>query len=364
MPFTRPTLSTIITRVDADITSKLTGSASLLPSSLLAILAKVFSAAMHTFYGALVWVSKQIIVTTAETDWLDNHATMWGLVRIQATYASGDVIFTGDNGSFIPINTKVIRDDSVVFLTTVDASISGGTVTVNVEAEEAGESGNTDAGIFLTLLTPILGVDDTAEVDTGLDGGIDEETDTNLRERILNRIKTPPAGGADHDYINESRAVAGVDNAFVFGNQNELVEELGHVTVVIVGVSPKVPSGTLLTAVETALTDPDTGIVPVTATLHVSPIVEADIDIDIDIDPNTSEMQALITANLDDLFELEAEPGGTILLSHIRDAISSAGPDDYEITGIDVDGSPIGVVNITLTDFEYHILDTITYGTL
>jgi len=364
MPFSRPTLTTLIDRIEADITSRLTDDVALLRRALLKILARVWAGAAYTIYGFLDYISVNILVDKAETDWLDRHGFLWGRQRINETFADGDVIFTGTSGTIIPINTKLVRTDGIEFRTTVADTISGGTVTINVEAIEAGADGNTDAGVLLALSSPISGVNDTGEVDTGLDGGVDQETDEELRERILLRIQTPPAGGAAHDYRDVSRQVAGVAEAYVYGNQNVLVATPGHVTVVILGISPKVPSASLLTDVEDALTDPETGIVPVTATLHVEPITIGQVEMDISIKPNTADLKTEIFNNIDELFDNEGTPGGTVLLSRIRDAIAVSGVDDYEITDIELNSVSIGVNNIDLDDFDFPVLSNIVWSTL
>ncbi len=363
MPFSRPSLDTIIARIEADITSRLTGGAALLRRALLKILARVFGGAIHTLYGFLDYLSIQVLPDLAEGTFLDRHAFSWGLFRIKATFAHGDVIFTGINGTTIPEGTVVVRDDDVEYKTTVPGSISGGVVTLDVQADVlyAGEDGNTDAGIEFSLLSPITDIDDICTVDSGgIIGGVDEETDEELRERVLHRIKNPPAGGSESDYVQAALSVAGVANAYIFPNQEGLVEELGHVTIVVLGDSPKVPGAPLLADVQTAAD----AIKPVTATIHTEPIDDAIIDLAISIDPNTSALQTAIETSIDELFTNEGTPGGDVLISHIRNAIIITGVDDYVITGMDVDGSPVSVGDISLTDFEYPVLGTITFATL
>lgn len=360
MPFNRPDLQTIINRMQADIVSRLTNAVALLPTSLLNILVRIFSGAIHTGYGYAAFIGKQILPDLAETTWLNRHAFSWGVSRIEAVASDGDIIFTGVNGTAIPIDTKMVRDDGVEFETTAGGTITGGVLTLDVVALVAGVDGDTASGIFLTLSSPITGADDVAAVDVGLTGGLDEETDEALRTRILERIKFTPAGGSANDYKAEAKLVAGVANAFIFPNQNNLITQHGYVTAVILGVSPKVPSAGLLTDVQTALD----AIKPVTATIVTAAIDDVTITMTIKLDPNTPTMQATIESNFGDLLDLEGTPGGTILLSHIRDAISTAGANDYEITNIEVDAVPVLIDDIVLTDFEYPVLGTITWQAL
>lgn len=360
MPFTRPNLQTIINRMQADVVSRLTNAVALLPTSLLNVLVRIFSGAIHTGYGYTAFIAKQLLPSTAELPWLKDHGFTWGKSIIEAEAANGDIIFTGVDTTAIPLGTKVVRDDGVEFETTAGGAITGGVLTLDVEAVDAGVDGDTAAGLFLTLSSPITDVDDVAEVDVGITGGLDEEATEPYRTRILERIKFTPAGGADNDYKAEAKLVAGVSNAFIFGNQNDLVTQHGYVTAVILGVSPKVPSAGLQSDVQTALD----AIKPVTATVVVSPIDDVTITMTISLDPNTPTMQAAIESNLGDLLDLEGEPGGTILLSHIRDAISTAGANDYEITNIEVDTVPVSIDDIVLADFEYPVLGTITWQAL
>ncbi len=51
----------------------------------------------------------------------------------------------------------------------------------------------------MTLASPISGVDSAGFVIV-MDGGVDEESDDQLRARVLLRIREPPMGGAAIDY--------------------------------------------------------------------------------------------------------------------------------------------------------------------
>jgi len=360
MSFIKPDLNTIITRIEADITSRLTGEAALLRRSMLAILARVFAGAIHTAYGFLDFISIQLLPDLATGDYLNRHAIMWSIDRVAATFSTGAGEFPADPGSTIPADTIIIRDDGVEYTVDTLATESGGSIIVDLTASVAGSNGNAAVSSLLSLLSPISGVTDDGEVSTALTGGSDEETDADLRERILQRIRNPPAGGSAADYEAAALTVSGVAKAFIFGNQNGLAVTPGYVTAVILGDSPAVPGAPILAEVQTALD----AIKPVTAEVTVEPIVEALLDFDISISPNTTEFRTIIDANMETLLGETETPGGTILISHVRDAIISAGVDDYEITVIEVDSTPVAIANIVLTDFEFPVLNSITYATL
>jgi uncharacterized phage protein gp47/JayE len=70
--------------------------------------------------------------------------------------------------------------------------------------------------------------------------------------------------------------------------------------------------------------------------------------------PATSAVQAAVVAELQDLLLREAVPGGTLLLSHIRAAISAAaGEDDFVLTA--------PTANVVHTIGNMAILGTVTW---
>lgn len=76
---------------------------------------------------------------------------------------------------------------------------------------------------------------------------------------------------------------------------------------------------------------------PVTAQLTVFAPIAAPLPLVIRVSPSTPEVRASIEAEYADLLGREAQPGGTILISHIREAISlAAGEFDHELI------SPLG----------------------
>lgn len=123
----------------------------------------------------------------------------WGDLSEDATGSKFWLLFRSST-TVIPQGTRLVRDDGVEFETTAQGAISGGQDIVEVEALTAGVDGNTDPGIFLTLTSPITGLNETHEVSYGgMGGGVDTESDESLRERILARIQYPPAGGSAQD---------------------------------------------------------------------------------------------------------------------------------------------------------------------
>ena len=352
MPFNRPTLEELIERDIADIESRLPSSDARLRRSNLNVLSRIHSGVAHGLYGFLDWMSKQLLPDTSEVEFLDRQASIYNITRKAATKSTGSITFTGTNTTVIPINTIVQRSDAVEFMTDAEATISGGVASVAVTAVVAGTNSNTAASSAANLVTPIAGVNSAATVNSGgLANGTDTETDDALRIRLLDRIQQPPHGGADFDYTKWALEVAGVTRAWVYA------QELGLGTVSVRFVvddheSSIIPDSTKVTEVQ----DYIDALRPVTAAVTVVAPVAVPLDLTITgLSPATSTVQAAVTAELTDLLRREAEPGGTILISHIREAISvAAGEVDHALTTPSAD--------VTHSTGEIAILGTITWA--
>jgi uncharacterized phage protein gp47/JayE len=180
------------------------------------------------------------------------------------------------------------------------------------------QAGNRVAGQSLSLVSPIAGVSATA-LAGDLVGGADLEDDDALRVRLLARIQNPPQGGAAADYIAWALQVPGVTRAWCYP------EEMGIGTVTVRFVrdndASPIPDAGEVAAVQTAIDAHR----PVTAHVTVVAPTAAPLNFGIQaLTPNTADVQAAVQAELQDLLLREAVPGGTILLSHIRAAISAA----------------------------------------
>lgn len=357
MPFDRPTLQTIYDRIINDIESRLTSNTPLLRRALLRVLAKVFAAAIHICYGFIVWVAEQIIVTDAETNWLDKHGFMWGVIRKAATFAVGQITFTGVDDTIIPKGTLVQNEAGSEYGTIADGVIVSGQAIVDIQAIEAGAEHNflKEAPLqilMVVLVSPISGIDDSITVNGEITGGLDEEEDEDYRTRILQRIQLQPAGGATHDYIRWATEVAGVEDAWCFP------QYYGAGTVGVV-IYPENPA--LIPIVQSYIDERR----PVTAAVTVDDIIPVAFHFDISLDPNDAETRTAIVEALGDLLRDEGSPGGTILWTHILSAISSSGVYDYEITQLVVGIAvwPLGT-DVTLNGFEFPQLGNVVFSDL
>lgn len=332
MAFNRPTLTAIIDRILSDITSRFQIAGSVLRRSVLGIIGRALAGAAHELYGYISYLARQIIIDTADAGYLERWASVWGISRKAAAYASGIVNFSGVNGSVIPSGTILQRQDGARFQTTASGTIASGVAAVPVIAVAAGAAGNTLAAVVISLVQPVSGVLSSATVATdGLSNGSDVESDDALRARLLFRIQDPPQGGDADDYVKWALEVPGVTRAWI----SPLEQGLGTVTIRFVrdGDGDIIPSSPEIAAVFNHIEL----LRPVTAEIFVVAPTNVPIDFSIQIAPNTAAVQAAVTAELADLIRRTGEPDGTVLFSQMNEAVSiSAGETDHVIT------SPIG----------------------
>ena len=350
MPFARPSLADLIARVASDIEAGLPGTDARLRRSNLGVLTRVHAAATHGLYGYLDFMARQLMPDTAETEFLERHASVYGVARKPADYARGNVLASGTSGAVVPAGTELQRADGRIYFTTAEATLASGTAILAVIADAGGTDGNATIGTVLVMTQPVAGVEPAAPVQSGgLVLGADAETDDALRGRLLARIQAPPNGGSREDYVAWALQVPGVTRAWVY----PLEDGVGTVRVRFVRDNDVslIPDGPEVTAVQNYID----GVRPVCANVTVSAPTAVAMPLSIAVTPDTTDVRAAVTAELQDLLLREASPGGTILLSHIREAISiAAGETNYVMT--------VPSADVTRTAGQITTLGTITWS--
>jgi uncharacterized phage protein gp47/JayE len=339
--FERPTLRTLVERTLADTLSRLTESEQLLRSDA-RVYARVLAGASHELHGHLQWIAQQVIYDTADAEFLERWASLWAILRKPAEFASGSVTATG--AGTLLVGTLYRRADGAEFTVTASTVVPGD---VQVQALVAGAAGNTAAGTQLSLMTPVAGVNTVATV-VSLVNGSDVEDDASLRARFLSRIRKPPNGGSDNDYVQWALEVPGVTRAWVFP------QELGPGTVTVRFVRDGdlsiIPDAGEVAAVLAHIES----VRPVTAQVYVFAPVAVPLNFTIQLTPDMPEVRAAVTASLADLIQRESEPGATTLLSHIREAISTAaGEADHVLT--------VPAANVVHTSAQMATMGVITW---
>lgn len=356
MPFNTPTLADLRSALTAELEARLPCSDPRLRRSFLGALTAAEAGAVDGLYAYQRWMADQLFPDTAEAAELARWALIWGLARKPAEPARGSVMLSGSNGVTIPAGVEMKRGDGLSYLTTEPGLVTGGSAVIPVQAMDAGPDGNTAAGSALALVTPIAGVVSRGSVTAeGLAGGTAAEGDSSLRARLLARIRQPPHGGADFDYLTWAldREAHGqpVTRAWVFP------QELGLGTVTLRfmadgATGDGIPDPTMVALVAAHVE----AMRPVTAEVLVLAPEAQPIAFEIEgLLPDTPAIRAAVEAELRDLILREAVPGGTLLVSHVREAISiAAGETDHGLV------APVG--NVTVGPGEISTFGSITWS--
>ncbi|NBI12621.1 baseplate J protein [[Haemophilus] felis] len=179
--------------------------------------ASALSAVAEGLYAHQKWIIKQFFPDTADTDFLEKHASLRGLRRRNATYASGQgATITGNENAQIKAGLQIKTEDNRFYETLESAVIdSSGRVTIAVRSLATGANQNILHATKANFMSAPAGVQ-TEVVLNHILGGTDAESDSSLLERLLELIRRPPAGGNRYDYRNWALSVDGVDAAYVY----------------------------------------------------------------------------------------------------------------------------------------------------
>lgn len=360
MSFERPALTDLIARITADLSARLPGATAISRHSNLGVIAHVFAGLAHAQYGHLAWLARQLIPDTAEEEWLERHADVYGIQRRAASVATGTVRATGTDGASIPAGTQLQRSDGVLYEVTSGGVIASGIADLPVSAVAAGSDGNAADASVLRLTLAIAGADSELTAQGEIAGGADPESDTELRVRLLLRIQQPPQGGAAADYVQWALEVPGVTRVWVAPNE----AGLGTVNVRFMmdevraafGGAPQGTDSPAPTGDQALVADHLAPLRPVTADVRVLAPVLTPVNVEItDLTPDTAEVRASVEAGLAAMFYHMAEPGGTVRISKIWEAVSLAsGEQSHRIT------APAG--DVAMAGGALAVLGTVTYA--
>lgn len=342
MAFPRDSLATQLDRFKSDLESRLASGDPRLPANVLYDLSAAIVGAINELHLHLDYNARQVVPDLADEEHLGRYAGWKGIPKTPAAAATGSIDVTGTDGFDVPALTVWQRSDGVQYEVDSTVTIAGGVASVPVTALSTGQITNADAGVKLTLVSPLPGVNGTATVDANtLSGGADVEKLEPWRLRIRKRDREGQAGGSLTDLENWALEVSGVTRAWAFDqwlglgtagvffvrdNDADLIPDASEVQTVQDYIDARRPGATKGVTV-------------------IAP-VKAPQDMTIAIRPNTAAVQAAVTAELDDMFLRVAQPedklgGGIVTLSDVRDAIKhAAGLDDYNLVSPTIDIAP------------------------
>lgn len=351
MAFILPTLVELREQAAADIETYLPGGDARTRRTTSGVLGYAIAGAAQGLHANIEARERNFLPDSrAEAEGVERWASLLGYWYLDATAAVGTLVATGSNGAVLLAGTRLQYSDGTEYATTADLTMAGTIGSVSIEAKVVGAAGNLPAGAKLTLLSPVAGINSTLTVGAaGLAGGADVETLDALRSRVLARLRLPPMGGSAADYVTWAlEAHPAVTRAWV------TPLEQGPNTVVVRVVCDNeidlIPTQAVLDAALAYINIKR----PVTAEVFAVAPVAVPLDFEIHLTPDSTALRERVTGALQDLLRREAEPGGTVLRTHIAEAISTAvGETDHVLQ------SP--ATNVAHTAGEMAVFGSITW---
>lgn len=326
----RPALRELHERISGDFSAQMLDGGTLLSRSVLSVLARTWAGACHLMHGFLAWIYDQALPDTATEDQLLRWSTIWGLSRKSAVASTGMATGTGVSGAVIPAGTLARSTRTgATYTSDADATIVSGAVSVSWTAATAGADGDLEAGETLSLISPVEGCASQFVVaSAGISGGLDAETDSALRSRMLTTIRNPAQGGCAADYATWALEVDGITRAFVY----PLYLGIGTVGVCVLAddlaENAPFPTDAILASTRSHIAL----LAPVTACVDVFAPEASPVTLTVRIVPDTTTLRASVQTELADYWRENAEPGGTLYISKLREVIAGVtGLTDYDV---------------------------------
>lgn len=308
MPLVTPSTAQIAANIIVQLEAAISQSIPLLPKAFSRVLAKVLAGVYVTLYKYAGFSLLQQFVSTASMEaTLVNGKLIvplveWGMLigvgkPIAARQAELTVSVTvlTQTGSLPGLSQLLYAPTGVVYQTVGAVPLDAATVEVVVRASSdqaggdgSGTLGNLEPGQELSFASPLPNVARAAVVTGTSVEGADGEAPEAYRERVVQRYRRRPQGGAYADYQQWATSIAGIRSAFPYtglpGEVDVYVEATDDLD------PDGIPSGPQLEAVRDAIQfDPDespspTGLAnrrPANAAVNVLPIVRATFDVEV-----------------------------------------------------------------------------------
>lgn len=248
-----------------------------------------------------------------EYDYMNYHAEIRSMKRKEAQYAIGTITFTGTPDTVIPsgymCSTESKNDiQSKDYITLEECVIdSDGKATVSARAYSAGTDGNTAAN---TIVINSSGFGDVTGITNTLPfiGGIDEESDESLLERIQEYDRTQGDSniGNPSDYKRWAESVPGTGQANVIRSS----DTSGKVTIILTDGNGEPATTTLCENVYNYIISPNDELkrlAPCGATLEVIPPTTNTITITANVDLRSGTIETVTDAFAKALYEYYPE---------------------------------------------------------
>ncbi len=189
IPYSRPAYQALLTRIEADLTA--------MPAVLRTPLSAMWARVCNGMHGHLDWLAAQCSPLTCELERLYDWAVLYHVERLLATAATGSVLATGTVGAQLLAGTLLRGANGQDYTVLAAVVLGAGNTSVTVRCLTKGAAGNLTVGLTLTLIDPVVGINNQLTVAApGLTGGADDELVEAWRARVAEEWRTVVSGGA------------------------------------------------------------------------------------------------------------------------------------------------------------------------
>lgn len=290
-------------------------------------------------YAEMALMMEAAFPQTSWGQYLDNLAEeLGGLERRQATSSIVDLTIGGTAGTNVQAGALFATESGIQFATNelviLDKTGSG---TVKASAVVPGTSGNVSTGTIVKIPVSIYGVTSVTNQADASDG-YDEETDSELLNRLLFKLRNPVTSGNVNHYIEWASSVSGVGSVYV----KPLWNGAGTVKVIIVNNKNDKASDELINTVKKYIDSvrPIGADVTVTTPDYTEITVKANIAVS---DGYTDTVKDVLTQALDKYFN-SVGIQGTVSIAKVGKVMLDTGAiTDYESLTLNGDNKNISM---------------------
>lgn len=300
------------------------------------------------------YAEMQLILDAAfpQTSWgqyLTMHAEAHGVIRKKATKSKAGLKLTGIEGTIVPIGVTVATVEGKLFKTIESVTIGNtGDVTVKAESEDNGKDSNVNANTITEIVTNVDGLKSVINEQASYDG-FDEESDKDLLQRLLFKVRQPATSGNTYHYMQWAQSVNGVGQVKVL----PLWNGAGTVKVLLVDMNNESANTSLLDRVKAVIAKE----APIGATVTVATPTIMRVNISFRVTKGNANHEA-VKRILNDEFKKQTFSMNYISYANIGKALLA-----NEETGI-IDYSDLrvngGTTNITITDDQLPRVNEVT----
>ncbi|MBO6937531.1 MAG: baseplate J/gp47 family protein [Deltaproteobacteria bacterium] len=325
--FRRDTLRDIIARVRGDLEAAFGQYP--IPRTIEETLAKLTGGLAHGLYGHLQFQIVQMLIDQCEDDVMVRWARIKGLRARPGSKATGTATFAAAANDTIPAGT--IGKVGAIGFEVLSSTSMGGTCTAVLQALDTGSEANLGTASEIRLQSPVAGVESTGLLASpGTASGTDPESLDQLRDRLLYRYAHPPRGGAEGDFVSWALEVPGVLRAWEYPARTSprtvdlLFVDENETDPLLVTI----PSAFRRLEVQNYLNTKAPSTMTVDVIAPTAQAVAFEVELLVDTGP-----EAEVITELKRLMRDDMAPGGNLVLSQIRHAVSRApGEIDHDIS--------------------------------